>query len=409
MSFDPHNIRNDFPILQAGQDKPLVYLDNAATTLKPQPVINAVTEYYSHFSANVHRGVYDIGEKATAAYEGAREKMRQFINAPSIRNIIFTQGTTESINLVAYSWARRNLKQGDVILITEMEHHSNLVPWQLVARDTGAVLRYLPLLADGTLDISEPDQYFTSNLKLLAVTHQSNVLGTVNPLSNLIEMAHSAGALVLVDAAQSIPHFPVDVTLLNCDFLMFSGHKMIGPTGVGVLYGREDLLDQMDPFISGGEMITTVNMAEAQWNELPWKFEAGTPNIAQVIGLGAAVDYLNKLGLDAIHKYELDLTQYTLEQLTQVEGLQVLGPRQNRGPVFSFSLKDIHPHDVAQLLNEFGVAVRAGHHCAEPISRYYHLPATTRASLYFYNTRAEIDLLVDGLNKVLAFWKGEVS
>ncbi len=407
MSFDINQIRADFPNLrQEVHGKPLVYLDNAATTHKPQAVIDAVSRFYGEYNANVHRALYQHAAEATEAYEAVRDKVANLINAGDRRSIVFTGGTTESINLVAYAWARKNLGPGDEILVTEMEHHSNLVPWQLVARDTGATLRCIPIKTDGTLDLDDSDKYFTSRTKLVAFTHQSNVFGTINPAKEIIELAHAVGAVTVVDAAQSVPHLPVDVTDLDCDFLAFSGHKMLGPTGVGVLYGKPELLESMSPFFGGGEMIQTVTMEKSTWNELPWKFEAGTPKIAQVIGLGAAIDYLNEIGYEAIGEYEKKLTDYTLERLAAVEGMSIHGQAAKRGPVISFNLADVHPHDLAQFLDMEGVAIRAGHHCAQPIMQRLGVPATSRASMYIYNTSEEIDRLVQSIENTRRFMTG---
>lgn len=407
MSFDINQIRADFPNLrQEVHGKPLVYLDNAATTHKPQAVIDAVSRFYGEYNANVHRALYQHAAEATETYEAVRDKVANLINAGDRRSIVFTGGTTESINLVAYAWARKNLGPGDEILVTEMEHHSNLVPWQLVARDTDATLRYIPIKTDGTLDLDDSDKYFTSRTKLVAFTHQSNVFGTINPAKEIIELAHAVGAVTVVDAAQSVPHLPVDVTHLDCDFLAFSGHKMLGPTGVGVLYGKPELLESMSPFFGGGEMIQTVTMEKSTWNELPWKFEAGTPKIAQVIGLGAAIDYLNEIGYEAIGEYEKKLTDYTLEKLAAIEGLSIHGQAAERGPVISFNLADVHPHDLAQFLDMEGVAIRAGHHCTQPIMQRLGVPATSRASMYIYNTSEEIDRLVQSIENTRRFMTG---
>lgn len=407
MSFDINQIRADFPNLrQEVHGKPLVYLDNAATTHKPQAVIDAVSRFYGEYNANVHRALYQHAAEATETYEAVRDKVANLINAGDRRSIVFTGGTTESINLVAYAWARKNLGPGDEILVTEMEHHSNLVPWQLVARDTDATLRYIPIKTDGTLDLDDSDKYFASRTKLVAFTHQSNVFGTINPAKEIIELAHAVGAVTVVDAAQSVPHLPVDVTHLDCDFLAFSGHKMLGPTGVGVLYGKPELLESMSPFFGGGEMIQTVTMEKSTWNELPWKFEAGTPKIAQVIGLGAAIDYLNEIGYEAIGEYEKKLTDYTLEKLAAIEGLSIHGQAAERGPVISFNLADVHPHDLAQFLDMEGVAIRAGHHCTQPIMQRLGVPATSRASMYIYNTSEEIDRLVQSIENTRRFMTG---
>ena len=404
MKFDVNTIRQDFPNLhQTVYGKPLVYLDNAASTHKPQSVIDAVRKFYSEYNANVQRALYRHAIEATEAYEASRDKVTRLINAPDRHSIIFTGGTTESINLIAYAWGRHNLGPGDEILVTEMEHHSNLIPWQLTARDTGATLKFIPITADGALDLANPGQYFTARTKLVAFIQQSNVFGTVNPARQIIEMAHQVGAITVVDAAQSVPHHPVDVTELDCDFLAFSGHKMLGPTGIGILYGKPELLEAMEPFLSGGEMIQSVTMEKSTWNEIPWKFEAGTPKIAQVIGLGAAIDYLTAIGFEAIGKYETELTDYALSSLSALDGITIHGSARKRGPVISFTVKDVHPHDLAQFLDQEGIAIRAGHHCAQPIMQKLGVPATSRVSIYFYNTRSEIDILEDSIRKTIDF------
>lgn len=397
-------LRRDFPALdQEMRGKPLVYLDSAATSQKPRQVIAAVTQHYEKDNANVHRAIYELGERATEAYESVRQKIAQFINANDWRSIVFTRGATESINLVAYAWGRHNLGPEDEVLITEMEHHSNIIPWQLLARDTGAALRYIPVGADCRLDLKDPEQYITKRTKLVAVVHQSNVLGTVNPITDIVRQARKVGALVLVDGAQSVPHFPVDVEQLDCDFLAFSGHKMLGPTGVGVLYAKTELLEAMEPFLGGGEMIGMVNMQGATWNQIPWKFEAGTPNIAQVVGLGAAIDYLNQLGMDHIARYCDQLTNYARQSLSAIPGLTIYGHEPTSSSALPFNVDGIHPHDMAQLLDQEGIAVRAGHHCAQPLMRRLGVPATNRASFYFYNTPEEIDRLAEGIRKAIDF------
>ncbi len=394
-------IREDFPIFTEQPDN-FVYLDSAATTLKPYSVIDSVNKYYSSYSANVHRSIYHIGERATQAYEDSREKVARFINAKK-NSIIFTKGTTESINLVAYAWGRKHLNVGDEILLTEMEHHSNLIPWQLCAKDSGAVLRFIPFKADGTLDLSNLDLFITTKTKLVSIIHQSNVFGTINPLQEIIHRAHAVGAVTLVDAAQSIPHQPVDVVEMDCDFLAFSGHKMLGPTGVGVLFGKAELLERMNPFLGGGEMIRTVSLHKSTWNEIPWKFEAGTPNIAQAIGLGAAIDYINAIGLDHIHEHEQTLKNYTLDKLEAIDESTIYGSAEDRGAVISFNLEHIHPHDLAQLLDNDGIAIRAGHHCTQPLMKKLEVAATGRASLYFYNSKEDIDRLSESLQNTLKF------
>jgi cysteine desulfurase/selenocysteine lyase len=397
-------IRADFPILQREiNGQPLVYLDNAATSQKPLAVLQAMDDYYRLRNANVHRGVHTLSEEATALYEGARGRIARFINAPSSKQIIFTRNATEAINLVAYSWGLESLKPGDEVLITQMEHHANIVPWQLIAERTGATLRYVPLDPQGTLRLDLLESLLTERTKLFAFVAMSNVLGVINPVEELVARAHAVGALALVDGAQSVPHLPVDVQQLNCDFLVFSGHKMCGPTGSGVLYGRRELLEAMPPFMGGGDMIREVRMDGSRWNTLPWKFEAGTPAIAEVIGLGAAVDYLAGLGMDWVQQREHELVRYAMEQLTRVEGLRILGPGPSqRGGAVAFTLGDAHPHDISAILDADGIAIRAGHHCAQPIHDFYGIPASARASFYFYNTLEEIDRLALALDKVHA-------
>lgn len=395
-------IRQDFPILaRQVHGKPLVYLDSTASSQKPRSVIETMTEYYQMYNANVHRGVYEISEEATARMEKARVKVARFINARQSKQIIFTRNTSESINLVAYTWGSANIHAGDLIVLTEMEHHSNLVPWQLLAQRTGARLEFIPVSDDGLLRLDVYQQLLEQQPKLVAFTQMSNVLGTINPAREMIAQAHAAGAVTLVDAAQSVPHLPVDVQELDADFLCFSGHKMLGPTGIGVLYGRRELLEEMPPFMGGGEMIRTVHLRESTWNDLPWKFEAGTPAIAEAIGLGAAVDYLNTLGMEQVHRMEQEITAYAMESLANVPGLTIYGPAtEQRGGVISFTLNDIHPHDLASILDqEVGVAIRAGHHCAQPLMERYNLAATARASFYVYTIPADVDALVEGLRK----------
>ncbi|MBE3559428.1 MAG: cysteine desulfurase [Ktedonobacteraceae bacterium] len=393
-------IRSDFPILSRQvHGKPLVYLDSAASSQKPTAVIEAMNTYYRTYHANVHRGVYQISEEATAAMEKARVKVARFINARQSKQVIFTRNTSESINLVAYSWGGASIHAGDLIVLTEMEHHSNLVPWQLRAQRTGARLEFVPVSEDGLLRLDIYEQLLQQQPKLVAFTHMSNVLGTINPVRQMIAQAHAAGALALVDAAQSVPHLPVDVQELDVDFLCFSGHKMLGPTGIGVLYGKRDLLEAMPPFLGGGDMIRTVSLRSSTWNDLPWKFEAGTPAIAEAIGLGAAVDYLHSLGMENVRQHEQAITAYALQQLRSVPGLTIYGPdAQQRGGVISFTLDDIHPHDLASILDQqVGVAIRAGHHCAQPLMERYNVSATARASFYIYTKETEIDTLIEGL------------
>jgi len=399
------DIRKDFPILSRQvHGKPLVYLDSTASSQKPQAVIDAMSTYYQTYHANVHRGVYALSEEATAAMEKARIKVARFINARQGKQIIFTRNTTESINLVAYSWGGANIHAGDLIILTIMEHHSNLIPWQLLAERTGARLEFIPVTDDGLLRLDIYEQLLQQQPKLVAFTHMSNVLGTINPAKQMIEQAHAAGATVLVDAAQSVPHLPVDVQELNADFLCFSGHKMLGPTGLGVLYGKRELLEAMPPFMGGGDMIGKVELRKSTWNVLPWKFEAGTPAIAEAIGQGVAVDYLSALGMENVLRHEQAITDYALQQLQSVPGLTIYGPQSadKRGGVISFTLGDIHPHDLASILDqEMGVAVRAGHHCAQPLMGHFGLAATARASFYVYTILEEIDVLVQGLHKAL--------
>ncbi|HEY52354.1 MAG TPA: cysteine desulfurase [Caldilineae bacterium] len=394
-------IRNDFPILQQEiHGHPLAFLDSAASSQKPVQVIEAMDQYYRTTHANVHRGVHTLSENATAAYENARLRLARFLNAASPREIIFTRNATESLNLVAYSWGRTNLSAGDEVLITEMEHHSNIVPWQLVCEMTGATLRFVPITSRGELDFEALDDLLTERTKLFAFTAMSNVLGTINPVAELVEQAHAVGAIAVVDGAQSVPHLATDVQALDADFLALSSHKMLGPTGVGALYGKRALLEAMPPFLGGGDMIREVKMTGSSWNDLPYKFEAGTPAIAEVIGLGAAVDYLNDLDMDWVATHEREITTYAWEQIHQVEGVRVLGPGPDRrGGLLAFVLGDIHPHDVAAVLDMEGIAVRAGHHCAQPIHDHYGISATTRASFYVYNTKAEVDRFVAALYK----------
>lgn len=404
--FDVEAVRLDFPILhQDVHGQPLVYLDNAATSQKPRVVIEALDEYYRLYNANIHRGIHALSERATAAYEGARGKVAGFINARSPKEVIWTRNTTEAINLVAATWGRANLGPGDAILLTEMEHHSNLIPWQILAAETGAELRFIPITDGGLLDLDRLDDLLTERTKLVSIVHMSNVLGTINPVAEIGRRAHAVGARVLVDGAQSVPHLAVDVRALDCDFLAFSGHKMCGPTGIGVLYGKRALLEEMPPFLGGGDMIREVHLRHSTWNELPWKFEAGTPSIAQAIGLGFAVDYLSELGMRAVHEHECDLVAYALSALGEVDNLTLYGPTaETRGGVVTFNVAGIHPHDIATILDREGIAVRAGHHCAQPLMRRYDVPAMTRASFYLYNTPQEIDVLVRGLEKAKAIF-----
>ncbi len=387
--------------VEAHPGVPLVYLDNAATSQKPRAVIEAMDTYYRSYNANVHRGIHRLSEAATAAYEGARVRVARFINAPDPDQVIFVRNTTEGINLVAFTWGRANLRPGDEILLTEMEHHSNIVPWQLLAEEKGAVVRYIPFTGEGLLDLSRLPELLTGRTRIFSFTAMSNVFGTINPVQELVAAAHAVGAVTVVDAAQAVPHLPVDVQALDCDFLAFSSHKMCGPTGIGVLYGKRHLLEAMPPFMGGGDMIRRVRLEGSTWNDLPWKFEAGTPSIAEGIGLGAAVDYLSAIGMEAVHAHEQFITDYALEALSEIEGLQTLGPpAAQKGGVAAFTLEGAHPHDIAQLLDQDGIAVRAGHHCAMPLHHKLNLPASARASFYLYTTTEDVDKLVAGLHRV---------
>ena len=399
-NLDLTRVRADFPILSREiHGSPLIYLDSAATSQKPQTVIDTLVNFYRHTNANVHRGVYALSAQATDLYEGVRNKVSRFIGNESAEEIIFTRNATESINLVALSWGAANLKAGDEILLSEMEHHSNLVPWFLLARRTGAVIRFLPIRPDGTLAMEQWEERFTVRTKLVAITHTSNVLGTINPIADIASLAHRAGALVLVDAAQGAPHCAIDVQALDVDFLALSAHKMLGPTGVGVLYGRRELLDKMEPVLGGGDMIRSVKFTGATWNDLPWKFEAGTPNIADVVGFGAALDYLANLGMDAVRRHEIELTDYALSRMSSIKGLEIYGPMDpaQRAGVISFNDVDIHPHDLATILDRRGIAIRAGHHCCQPLLERLGQTATARASFYIYNGRDDVDALIEGL------------
>jgi cysteine desulfurase / selenocysteine lyase len=400
-------IRDDFPLLrQKVHGKPLIYFDNAATSQKPRVVIDALNDYYERYNANVHRGLHSLAERATKEYERARERIAKFISAPSPECVIFTRGATEAINLVAYSWARNKLKKGDEILTTWMEHHSNTVPWYQACEQTGAVITRIELNPDGTLKLDDLDKVITERTKLVAVTHASNVLGTINPVRQIADAAHKKGALVLVDGAQSTPHMAVDVQALDADFFMFSGHKMCGPTASGILYGKRALLEAMPPFMGGGEMIKEVWFDHANYNDLPYKFEAGTPNIAESIGLGVAVDYLQRIGMDKIRQHEKQITQYALSRLKELPEVTVYGPRdvEKRGGLVAFTLGDIHPHDIATFADQEGIAIRAGHHCAMPLHKKLGLAATARASFYLYNTRDEVDVFIEMLQKAKKFF-----
>lgn len=404
---DEQKIRADFPILsrEIHAGKKLVYLDSAASSQKPSVVIDAMDHYYRHSNANIHRGVHKLAEEATDLYEQARKKIAVFINAPKQKQIIYTRNTTESINLVAQSWGRKFLKAGDLVVLTQMEHHSNIVPWHMLVAQLGIRLEFTRVTPDGKLDLDHFKQLLAQEPKLVGFTHMSNVLGTINPAKEMISLAHAAGAITLVDGAQSVPHFPVDVQDLDCDFLAFSSHKMLGPTGLGVLYGKLDLLRQMDPFLGGGDMIKEVKFSGFTPNELPYKFEAGTPSIAEAIGIGAAIDYLSELGMDSVEVHEQNLLTYGLERISEVPGVNVFNadPR-NKGGVIAFTFGSIHPHDVAQVLDRSGIAVRAGHHCAQPLHEVFSIPATTRASFYLYNTKNEIDAFIEGLFAVQKYF-----
>jgi cysteine desulfurase/selenocysteine lyase len=400
------DVRGDFPILdRTVNGRPLAYLDSAATSQKPRLVLDAIRVYYEHGNANVHRALHTLGEEATAAYEEARGKVQRLLNARASREIIFTRGTTEAINLVASSWADSKLATGDVVLLTEMEHHSNLVPWQIACARRGSTLRFIPLAEDGTLDLEEAERTWDPGTRLVAVTFVSNVLGTINDVKSIAALAHARGALVLVDGAQAVPHMRVDVQDIDCDFFAFSGHKMYAPMGIGALYGKEKILDAMPPWMGGGEMIRSVSLEQSTWNDLPWKFEAGTPNVEGAVGLSAAIDYLHALGLPAIGAWEEELAAYARERLGGVRELTQYGAAKRRSGVFPFNLGDIHAHDVAQFLDREGIAVRAGHHCAQPLARKLGVAATVRASLAFYNTFSEIDRLVDALEGALRFYE----
>ena len=405
---DVARIRKDFPILERQvYGKPLVYLDNAATSQKPRQVIEALVHYYENYNANIHRAVHCLGEEATAAYEEARAKVASFINAPSTECVIFTRNTTEAINLVAYTWGRANLREGDEILLTEMEHHSNLIPWQRLAAEKGATIRYIGLTDDQRLALDGIENLFDARTKIVAMPHVSNSMGTINAVEKIAREARRNGALFLVDGAQGAPHLNVDVQAIGCDFYAFSAHKMLGPTGVGVLYGRRELLEEMEPFLGGGEMIRKVTFEGATWNDLPWKFEAGTPNIADVIAFGAAIDYLNGLGMENVRQHELEITEYALQQLGKVEDIILYGPTdpRERSGVVSFNYPDLHPHDIGTVLDHHGVAVRAGHHCTQPLMRRLGVSGTARASFYVYNTLEEVDVLVDAVQAARDFFK----
>jgi len=409
---DVEAIRRDFPILERQvHGKPLVYLDNAATSQKPHQVIQALVDYYQGYNANIHRGVHALAEEATEAYEGVRRKTARFIGADGPQEVLFTRNTTEAINLIAYTWARDTVAEGDEIVITTMEHHSNIVPWQWVAQQRGARLKYAEFGPDGTLDLDQVARLITPRTKLVSMVHMSNVLGTINPVAEVARLAHAQGALMLVDGAQSVPHLPVDVGAIECDFLAFSAHKMMGPTGVGVLWGRRALLEGMRPFLGGGEMIEQVGRDSSTYNVLPWKYEAGTPNIADVVAFGAALDYLATLGMERVRAHEIELVDYALEQVGSIPGVQIYGPPQaeRRGGVVSFGLDDIHPHDIGQVVDYQGVAIRAGHHCCQVLMKALGISGTARASFYVYNTPREVDVLVRALIGAKEMFSGKAN
>jgi cysteine desulfurase/selenocysteine lyase len=403
MPLDTSSIRKDFPILSR-EIRPgiqLVYLDSTATTQKPLSVLKAIDDFYRYNNANIHRGVHTLAEEATAMYEHARQRVAKFIHASSSNEIVFTRNATEAINLVAYSWARTNLRTGDLVVLTEMEHHSNLVPWYQLAMERNIKLEYIPVTEEGLLDLDVFRLLLERNPKLVSFSAMSNVLGTINPTHELVKLAHKAGSLVLVDGAQSVPHLPVDVQALDLDFLAFSAHKMLGPTGIGVLYGKANLLEAMPPFLGGGDMIKTVHLGSFLPNEIPHKFEAGTPAIAEAVGFAAAIEYLTGIGMDSVQKHEQGMSKYAMQKLEEIPGIRILGPvAEKRAGVVSFTLEGIHPHDVAQILDHYGVAVRAGHHCAQPLHERYGVVATTRASFYLYNEKNEVDKLVNGIHQV---------
>ena len=391
-----NHIRKEFPIYQEREG--LVYLDSASTTQKPQCVIDSVSSFYSNYNANVHRALYEIGEKATNEFESVRLKIKKFLNVPDSHEVIFTRSSTESINLVAYSWGISNLNKDNGVLVTEMEHHSNLVPWQIISERTSSKLRYLPLEKNGTLDLSSIEMDLNET-GLLAMVHQSNVFGTINPISKIVDLAKSKGVLTLIDGAQAVPHFAVDISKIDCDFYVFSGHKMVGPTGVGVLIGRKTILEKMDPFLGGGEMINNVTMDKSTWNEIPWKFEAGTPNIAQVIGLGRAIEFIESIGIKNIQQHEDQLLNYGIDELSKIEGMELYGNPSKRGAVIPFNIQNIHSHDLAKFLDTDKICLRAGHHCAQPIMNVLGISASARASFYLYNDARDIDKLVKSIVK----------
>ena len=405
-------IRADFPILKREvHGRPLVYFDNAATTQKPQAVIDALVDYYTNYNAAIHRGIHALAEEATARYENVRQQVADFIGAPGAENIVFTRNTTESINIVAHGWGRKHLKPGDEIVLSLMEHHSNVIPWQMIAKETGAKLRYIDIDDEGQLVQGDVERLIGERPRLVVIAHMSNVLGTINPVKRIAELAHERGALVLLDGAQSVPHLPVDVVDLDCDFLAFSAHKMLGPTGVGVLYGKREFLEETEPLLGGGSMIKRVRLEESTWNDVPWKFEAGVPNIAGVVAFGAAIEYLEQLGMENVRQHEIELVRAALDRLSHVPGVTVYGPPDSeaRGGVIAFNLADVHPHDVGTVLDHHGVAVRAGHHCAQPLMGRLDVVATARASFYVYNREEELDALMEGLEAAARLFRAPAS
>ena len=407
---DVNKIRKDFPILsRMVYEKPLVYLDNAATSQKPNTVITSLSDYYTNYNSNVHRGVHSLSMEATEQFEMAREKIAHFINAQSSVEIVWTRGTTEAINLVAAAWGRKNIKAGDEIVVTQMEHHSNLVPWQQLAKEVKAKLRFLPISSDGTLNLENVNSIINPKTKLLSIVHISNSLGTINPVKKLASIAKTVGASVLIDGAQSAPHMIIDVQDINCDFFAFSGHKMLGPTGIGAIYVKKSVLENMDPYMTGGEMVLEVSLNEARWNDLPMKFEAGTPNIADAIALGKAVEYLENIGMHNVRQHEMEITEYAMSRLDEIDGLKIFGPRdiKSRGGVISFYLEDLHPHDLGTFLDRNGIALRTGHHCTMPVMRILGVPATARVSFYIYNTIDEVNILVDTVKEALKYFTHE--
>ena len=409
-TYSLEEIRNDFPVLnrRVRDDKKLVYLDNAATTQNPNQVIDAITDYYQNHNSNIHRAVHALAEESTEAFEVTRDKIAKFLNIQNREEIVFVKGTTEAINLVAYAWGRDNVKKEDIVVTTEYEHHSNIVPWQLLPQETGAELKYIDIDDNGELMLEQLDEYLaTGNVKLVAISHVSNVLGTITDIEKVIGKCKKAGVKILVDGAQAVPHMKVDITNLGCDFYAFSAHKMLGPTGVGVLWAHKEILESMRPFQGGGDMIREVHKQETPWNDLPYKFEAGTPNVADVICFSAAIDYLAKIGMDNVRNHEIELTKYALEKMSQVKGLTIYGPKdpQKASGVISFNFNDVHPHDVATIIDKNGVAIRSGHHCAQVLMEKLNVAATNRASFYIYTTKNEVDTLIDSLEQVAEVFK----